>query len=747
MSDMRESPPWRQPAAAFCSNFRRGSVARYEDLVQGSLMSAGEEGGGRMQEAVAWLLKSRQFCQEASKTSGAPPPLQLLPSAPVLANPAWRTAPSFAAAAALLQDASTCASSGEAVAPLAEQQEQKAVAVFREIAADQRPGGLRLLGWMLSHVFRWLFNSEMYVDLVSLERLRRLHYRQPQLQDNSRTGAAAVDVAAGQPVQQQRACLIYIPAHKSHLDYLMLSYILWACGLPCPHIVAGANLSLPIVGRLLRACGAFFIRRTSRGSADAHLYKSVLAAYVQALLVAGHHLEFFIEGGRSRDGRVNPPKLGMLRMVVDAVMAGDVDRPVYLVPTAMNADTFLEERSLAAQLAGAPKKSESLAGLASTCWGIVTKAARVHWRRYFLGFGVGGYCGRATVAFGQPISLQQWLQDNRADLEAGGKAERAAVAALGELVTAGIRTTSALPTSALLLGALFAEQHSNALAAPGGNTMQQCNGVTAQASGSVDRQQQPVLRLEHGVEAVLLQHNRLNQLLPWMALGPTALGSVREFQPVLQRLLDSGALVQQPAPSRCVRLVGEGEGQDDWRRAALFAAALLAPLLASYVEALRAMQAALASSGPGGSSSKALCSAAQTKLLALATTTETTGGGSSTNSSSRTARLVVPSVALVQGALRSFAARHSLERRRPPPQRIASSGSDGEDPALADSVAANLCSLDGGDGGGSGSPPAAALTAAAAAAAAGDARQRWVLAQPEAVVSSLSYQIEAFICI
>lgn len=289
---------------------------------------------------------------------------------------------------------------------------------------------------------------------------------------------------------------------------------------------------------------------------------------------------------------------------------------------------------------------------------------------------------------------------------------------------------------------------------------------------------------------------------------------------MLQRLLDSGALVQQPAPSRCVRLVGEGEGQDDWRRAALFAAALLAPLLASYVEALRAMQAALASSGPGGSSSKALCSAAQTKLLALATTTETTGGGSSTNSSSRTARLVVPSVALVQGALRSFAAvgviaampaeesvaalelagsaqapptasqssaafspcsaaagqcdavdeecsvevpmacndtsssssarspqRHSLERRRPPPQRIASSGSDGEDPALADSVAANLCSLDGGDGGGSGSPPAAALTAAAAAAAAGDARQRWVLAQPEAVVSSLSYQIEAFICI
>lgn len=125
---------------------------------------------------------------------------------------------------------------------------------------------------------RWLFNSEVYVDASSLERLRGLYVQEPgPTSVSAGVGAAAGSEEAQGVALPPRASIVYIPAHKSHLDYLVLSYVLFANGLPCPHIAAGANLSLPLVNRLLRACGAFFIRRTSRGADDAHAYKSVLA--------------------------------------------------------------------------------------------------------------------------------------------------------------------------------------------------------------------------------------------------------------------------------------------------------------------------------------------------------------------------------------------------------------------------------------------------------------------------------------
>ena len=200
--------------------------------------------------------------------------------------------------------------------------QRRAEALFREVAADQRPIGLRLLGYLLSHLFRcvvglrwrasagvgmmhqqtgpparcrahpsapaplarphrsWLFGREVYVDAGALARLQALYEQ----------GGAG----AGAP----RAALVYVPAHKSHVDYLMLSYVLFGCGLPCPHIAAGANLRLPGVAALLRGCGAFFIRRTARGSPDQQQYKGVLAGGQQAwgavwawvrAVVARHH--------------------------------------------------------------------------------------------------------------------------------------------------------------------------------------------------------------------------------------------------------------------------------------------------------------------------------------------------------------------------------------------------------------------------------------------------------------------------
>src|SRR2546422_5553985 len=102
--------------------------------------------------------------------------------------------------------------------------------------------------------------------------------------------------------------IVYVPCHRSHMDYLLLSYAIFVHGYAIPHIAAGLNLNLPIIGRFLRKGGAFFIRRSFRGSS---LYTVVFMKYLAAIMARGHSIEYFIEGGRSRTGRLlQPMKIG-----------------------------------------------------------------------------------------------------------------------------------------------------------------------------------------------------------------------------------------------------------------------------------------------------------------------------------------------------------------------------------------------------------------------------------------------------
>ncbi len=105
--------------------------------------------------------------------------------------------------------------------------------------------------------------------------------------------------------------IVYVPCHRSHMDYLLLSYAIYRNGYAIPHIAAGLNLNMPLVGRYLRKGGAFFIRRSLRGNA---LYTVVFMSYMAAIMARGHSIEYFIEGGRSRTGRLLQPKTGMLTM-------------------------------------------------------------------------------------------------------------------------------------------------------------------------------------------------------------------------------------------------------------------------------------------------------------------------------------------------------------------------------------------------------------------------------------------------
>jgi len=151
-----------------------------------------------------------------------------------------------------------------------------------------------------------------------------------------------------------RGPVVLVPNHKSHADYLLLSFVLYHHGMNVPHIAAGKNLSFWPLGRIFRRCGAFFIRRSFRGN---DLYEAVLQTYLKVLLKEGHSLEFFIEGGRSRTGKLRTPRTGMLRMLTRAAREGEV-REMHYIPVAITYDRVIEQGSYERELAGGHKEEE-----------------------------------------------------------------------------------------------------------------------------------------------------------------------------------------------------------------------------------------------------------------------------------------------------------------------------------------------------------------------------------------------------
>ncbi|HEV2442419.1 MAG TPA: glycerol-3-phosphate 1-O-acyltransferase PlsB [Steroidobacteraceae bacterium] len=181
--------------------------------------------------------------------------------------------------------------------------------------------------------------------------------------------------------------IVYVPCHRSHMDYLLLSYVIYVNGYPVPHIAAGINLNLPIVGRLLRMGGAFFIRRKFRGNG---LYTVVFMKYLAAIMARGHSIEYFIEGGRSRTGRLLQPKTGMLNMTVRSFLR-DPARPVVFLPVYFGYERVVEGATYVGELSGKPKEKESVLGL--------LRSLRKLRERF----------GRVYVNLGEPIALEDVL--------------------------------------------------------------------------------------------------------------------------------------------------------------------------------------------------------------------------------------------------------------------------------------------------------------------------------------------------
>lgn len=164
--------------------------------------------------------------------------------------------------------------------------------------------------------------------------------------------------------------IVYLPLHRSHLDYILVSYLLYLNGLRVPLVAAGDNLRIPFFGTLLRGLGGFFIKRRldyKDGRKD-YVYRAVLEQYMKQIL-QHNSVEFFLEGGRSRTGKTCLPKAGLLSVIVSSVTEGTIG-DAFIVPIAISYEKLLDGNFVREQL-GEPKVMETFTSALASIWRIL----------------------------------------------------------------------------------------------------------------------------------------------------------------------------------------------------------------------------------------------------------------------------------------------------------------------------------------------------------------------------------------
>lgn len=238
---------------------------------------------------------------------------------------------------------------------------KKADGYIEEIAAKYNPGVLKVYSAIVGWIIRTMF-EDVIINTETLNKVKNMSLKGP---------------------------LVLLPCHKSHIDYLILSYLMYHNNMPCPLIAAGKNLSFWPLGPLFRSGGAFFIRRSFKG---AILYSRVFSEYIHKLLEEGFNIEQFIEGGRSRTGKLLMPKLGLLSILLNAYK-NDACDDMIIVPIYIGYDRVLEEKSYLDELEGGKKEPENLKQ--------VIQARKFLRKRY----------GKIYIQFHDPISLNELLGD------------------------------------------------------------------------------------------------------------------------------------------------------------------------------------------------------------------------------------------------------------------------------------------------------------------------------------------------
>nr|KMM65854.1 glycerol-3-phosphate acyltransferase [Coccidioides posadasii RMSCC 3488] len=195
--------------------------------------------------------------------------------------------------------------------------------------------------------------------------------------------------AVAKEAAEKKKSIIFLPCHKSHVDYVSLQIICYRLGIALPVVVAGDNLNIPLLGPFLQHAGAMWIRRSFGNDP---LYHTLVQAYVDTLLSNGYNFECFVEGGRSRTGKLLPPKYGILSFLLDSVSSGRVDDAI-ICPVSTQYDKVIETESYISELLGQPKQKENLKDFLSSSSVLSLKL------------------GRVDVRFHEPWSLKQFITE------------------------------------------------------------------------------------------------------------------------------------------------------------------------------------------------------------------------------------------------------------------------------------------------------------------------------------------------
>jgi glycerol-3-phosphate O-acyltransferase len=227
----------------------------------------------------------------------------------------------------------------------------------------------------------------------------------------------------------KKGSLLLLPCHRSHVDYLILSWLMQQYKLPIPHIAAGRNLSFWPMGPIFRRGGAFFIRRTFRGN---NLYKTIVVEYLTNLFKKGINVEFFIEGTRSRTGKVVYPKLGFLGIISKLVVEKKIPSP-QIVPISIGYERIIEEKSYSDEMLGQTKKSENITQL--------LKAGKVVLNHY----------GKVNVRISKPFDMAEFIGDLSVGSEPYKKRiEQLALVIIRDIVSNTVVTPSMIGAASLL---------------------------------------------------------------------------------------------------------------------------------------------------------------------------------------------------------------------------------------------------------------------------------------------------------
>ena len=278
---------------------------------------------------------------------------------------------------------------------------KKALDYYREIAADFSIVYIRFFERTMRYIYDRVFNGIQY----NIEDIRKIREA------------------------SQRGPLIIMPAHKSHMDYLIVSSIFYREKIIPPHIVAGSNLTFFPMGKIFRKSGAFFMRRSFKGL---DLYAAVFKQYIKTLISEGYSIEFFIEGGRSRTGKIVMPKMGILKYLINAIDEG-YNRDMIFIPVSVNYGRILEEASYHKELKGAEKKNESTSAF--------VKSRRLLKKQY----------GKVYLSFGEAVSYHDLKEKFGTDADLTAEIGNYVIRRIQEIVMV---TPFSLASTSILLSSL-----------------------------------------------------------------------------------------------------------------------------------------------------------------------------------------------------------------------------------------------------------------------------------------------------